>query len=102
MELLVEAKKVLFYWLCSHGDLVRDLDAAKKDYLKWLHERLLTCLRHFFFAGHLVSFIMVGKFFGKAFRVLGLDERKGRWIVTQDFHGNFSGYGHGFTGEWVD
>ena len=28
-ELLVEAKKVLFYWLCSQGDLVRD--AAKND-----------------------------------------------------------------------
>ena len=45
---------------------------------------------------------MVGKFFGKAFRILGLDERKGRWVVTQDFHGNFSGYGHWFKGEWVN
>ena len=25
----------------------------------------------------------------KAFRILGLDERKGRWEVEQDFHGNF-------------
>ena len=39
---------------------------------------------------------------GKYFRILGLDERKGRWVVTQDFHGNFSGYGRGFKGEWVD
>jgi len=42
---------------------------------------------------------MVGKCFGKAFRILGLDERKGRWVVTQDFHGNISGYGRGFRDE---
>ena len=27
--------------------------------------------------------------FGKAFRILGLDERKGRWVVKQDFQGYF-------------
>ena len=45
----------------------------------------------FFFslAEHLVGFILVGKVFRKAFRILGLDERKGRWVVEQDFHGNF-------------
>ena len=43
----------------------------------------------FSFAGHLVGFILVGKVFRKAFRILGLDERKGRWVVEQDFHGNF-------------
>ena len=37
-ELLVEAKKVLFYWLYSQGDLVRD--AAKNDNLKWLQGRI--------------------------------------------------------------
>ena len=26
----------------------------------------------------------------KALRILEVDERKGRWVVTQDFHGNFS------------
>ena len=31
----------------------------------------------------------MGKVFGKAFRILVLDERKGRWVVKQDFHGNF-------------
>ena len=31
----------------------------------------------------------MGKVFGKAFRILGLEERKGRWVVEQDFHGNF-------------
>ena len=49
-------------------------------------------LPHFFsFAGHLVDFILVGKFFGKAFRIVGLDEREGRlrWVVKKDFHGNF-------------
>ena len=45
---------------------------------------------HFFsFAGHLVGFIWVGKVFRKAFRISGLEERKGRWIVEQDFCGNF-------------
>ena len=38
---------------------------------------------------HLVSFILVGKVFRKAFRILGLDERKSWWVVEQDFHGNF-------------
>ena len=41
------------------------------------------------FAGHLVGFILVGRVFGKAFRTLGLDERKGGWVVKQDFHGIF-------------
>ena len=33
----------------------------------------------------------MGKFFGKAFRIVGLDEREGRlrWVVKKDFHGNF-------------
>ena len=26
---------------------------------------------------------------GKVFRISGLDERKGRWVVEQDFHGSF-------------
>ena len=47
-------------------------------------------LPHFFsFAGHLVGLILVGKVFRKAFRILGLGERKGRWVVEQDFHGKF-------------
>ena len=29
------------------------------------------------------------KVFRKAFRILGLDERKSRWVVEQDFLGNF-------------
>ena len=37
-------------------------------------------LASFFFslAGHLVGFSLVGRVFRKAFRILGLDERKGR------------------------
>ena len=31
----------------------------------------------------------MGKVFSKAFRILGLDGRKGRWVVEQDFHGSF-------------
>ena len=47
-------------------------------------------LPHFFsLAGHLEGFILVGRVFGKAFRILGLGERKGRWATEQDFHGHF-------------
>jgi len=46
---------------------------------------LLLFLPHFcLFAGHLVG-ISVENVFGKAFRILGLDERKGRWVVEKDF-----------------
>ena len=38
---------------------------------------------------HLAGLILVGKVFRKAFRILGLDERKGRWVVEQHFYGNF-------------
>ena len=43
----------------------------------------------FSLAGHLVGFILVGIVFRKAFRILGVGERKGRWAVEQDFHGDF-------------
>ena len=39
----------------------------------------------------LVDFILVGKVLRKAFRILGLDEMKGRWVVEQHFHGNVQG-----------
>ena len=45
------------------------------------------CLNFFSLAGHLVGFIFVGRVFRKAFRILGLRERKGRWAM--DFHGDF-------------
>ena len=31
----------------------------------------------------------MGRVFRKAFRILGLGERKGRWAMKQDFHGDF-------------
>ena len=31
----------------------------------------------------------MGRIFRKAFRILGLGERKGRWVMGQDFHGDF-------------
>ena len=31
----------------------------------------------------------MGIVFRKAFRILGLGERKGRWAMEQDFHGDF-------------
>ena len=47
-------------------------------------------LPHFFFlAGHLVGFVLVGRVFRKAFRILGLGEREGRWAMEHDFHGHF-------------
>ena len=49
-----------------------------------------TFLSSFFFSCWVFSRLhFVGKVFRKAFRILGLDERKGRWVVEQDFHGNF-------------
>ena len=48
-----------------------------------------SCLIFFSLAGHLVGFVLVGRVFRKAFRILGLGERKGRWAMEQDFHGDF-------------
>ena len=31
----------------------------------------------------------MGRVFRKAFRILGLAESKGRWVMGQDFHGDF-------------
>ena len=31
----------------------------------------------------------MGRVFRKAFRIVGLGERKGRWVMEQDFHGDF-------------
>ena len=55
-------------------------------------------LPHFFpLAGHLVGFILVAKVFRKAFRILGLDERKGRWVTwNKIFMEIFRSMLHGF------
>ena len=50
----------------------------------------------FSFAGHLVGFILVGKVFWKAFRILELGERKCREVVKQDFTEIFISMLHGF------
>ena len=46
----------------------------------------------------------MGKVFRKAFRISGLGERKDRWAMEQDFHGdlqvNVDPHGR-FRGEWV-
>ena len=57
--------------------------------LSFLSFPLLSLFLPFFFsfAGHLVGFILVGKVFGKAFRISELDE----WVVEQDFQANFRG-----------
>ena len=47
-------------------------------------------LPHFFFSCCAFSRLHFGgKSFRKAFRILGLGERKGRWVMEQDFHGDF-------------
>ena len=75
--------------LCSS----RPSDPDAKYYLLKFGHFWPSCslfLPHFFsFAGHLVGFILVEKVCGKAFRILGVDERKCRWVVKQDFQGNF-------------
>ena len=43
----------------------------------------------FFFCRAFSRFHFSGKVFREGFRILGLDGRKGRWAVEQDFHGNF-------------
>ena len=46
----------------------------------------------FSLTGHSVGFILVGKVFRKAFRILAfIDESRGRWALEQHFQGNFSG-----------
>ena len=47
------------------------------------------CLIIFFFRWAFSGFNLVGKVFEKALRILGSDERKGSWVLEQDFHGNF-------------
>ena len=44
---------------------------------------------NFFLLLDISKFIFLGKVLGKAFRIVGLDERKVKWVVKQDFDGNF-------------
>ena len=49
----------------------------------------MSAYLNFFFCWTLVGFIFLEKVLGKAFRIVGLDERKVKWVVKQDFDGNF-------------
>ena len=53
----------------------------------WLLLFAFLAFFFFHFVGHLAGFISVGRVFGKVFRILRLDEKKGtcRWVVEQDF-----------------
>ena len=52
---------------------------------------LSSPLFSFFLPHFLLSFILVEKVLRKAFNILGLDERKGRWVLEQDFSWKSSG-----------
>ena len=67
------------------GGLKVTLTAVLNFYFLLLPSCFVFLASYFSFAGHLVGFILVGK----VFRISGLDERKGRWVVEQDFHGSF-------------
>ena len=65
--------------------------------------RFLSCplfslfLPHFFsLAGHLVGLVLVERVFRKAFRILGLGERKGRWVMDKIFREIFRSRSRGF------
>ena len=62
-----------------------------------------SCLIFFSLAGHLVGFILVGRVFRKAFRILGLGESKGRWVMEQDFQVNVTWFFASFSGvlDWI-
>ena len=60
----------------------------------WLQTAKTVHFLHIFFcfiplAGHLLSFISVGKVLVKAFWIVGLDGRKCRWVAEEDLHRNF-------------
>ena len=53
--------------------------------------RFSSLPQFFFLFSHLAGFILMGKVFRKAFRILGLDERKGKEGSGTKFSGKFSG-----------
>ena len=69
---------------------LRSLGMLRKQKSAFSPPYFFAFLASFFsFVAYLVGFILVGKVFTKALRILRLDERKGRWVIEQDFHGNF-------------
>ena len=69
---------------------LRSLGTLRKQKSAFSPPYFFAFLASFFsFVAYLVGFILVGKVFTTALRILRLDERKGRWVIEQDFHGNF-------------
>ena len=68
---------------------LRSSGMCRKQNFEMTFTLCFSCLIFFSLAGHLVGFILVGIVFRKAFMILGLRERKGRWAIEQDFHGDF-------------
>ena len=79
------------YQLAKFGHGFKSDTAVLTFTFRFLSSLLFAFLASFFFslAGHLVGFILVRIVFRKAFRILGLGEKKGRWAMEQDFHGDF-------------
>ena len=68
---------------------LRSLGMRRKQNFFLFSPRFSLFLFIFFsLAGHLVGFVLMGRVVRKAFRILGLGERKGRWVMEQDFHGD--------------
>ena len=63
----------------------------RKQNFEFLGLKVTQQSRLFLFAWFLLGFILVGKVFCKAFRTLGLDERKGRGGSGTRFSRKFSG-----------
>ena len=53
------------------------------------HKSLQYAWEHPYLASSPLGFIVVGKVFRKALRILALDGRKCRWVMEQDFMGIF-------------
>ena len=98
-SLLIQMQKLYQLAKFGHAQKAKFRDLGLKSNtavltftLRFLSSPLFSLfLPHFFFplAGHLAGFILVGRVFRRAFRILGLGERKGRWPMEQDFHGDF-------------
>ena len=72
-------------WACAESKISRFSDTAV-----WTFIAFSPSLSFFLLLDIKKASYFGGKNFRKAFRILGLDERKGRWVdCEQDFHGNF-------------
>ena len=74
-----------FYWSPS---AYKDFKRTTKPFPGRTLGGLLIQMQNISFRSS-VSFILVEKVLGETLRILGLDEGKGRWVVEQDFQGNF-------------